>query len=148
MDLLQVLAGLGLPGWLMSVAALVIILHYTGIIKWVQDSLKDEQEAWQEERQHELHSKAQTTATQELRRERFENVALEIARENIDWARKDFSLMQKSVEALARSVDSLKGSIDQLDKNQARIFEFTRDEIRILAGAIGRLADKLEKDDG
>lgn len=44
MDLLPVLERLGLPGWLMSIAAVIIILHYTGVIKWTTDRLADRQE--------------------------------------------------------------------------------------------------------
>lgn len=55
------------------------------------------------------------------------NEALAIARENIQWAREDFSVMLRMIEHLGRTVEQL------------------RDEIRILSGHLARLTDEIEE---
>jgi hypothetical protein len=89
----------------------------------------DEREYRQEREEREWEIGAQTRATRELRQIQVENQALNIARENIEWARADFSLMQKTME------------------QQVRVLEQIREQLRILAGEVARLADGLKRQD-
>ena len=128
MEILATLQRLGLPDWLLSIAAVIVILHYTGVVKWLGASLRDQQEHWQDQVERKWEAQAQDRAAIVLRQREVENQALAIAKENIQWAREDFSVMQKTVE------------------QQARLLEHIRAEIRILAGAVARLDDKLSKE--
>ena len=127
MESLEALRSLGLPGWLVSIAAVIFILDRIGVVRWVIEHFSDRREFEQEFTQAEWESRRQDRITQDLRQIQVENQALAIAKENIEWARSDFSIMQRTME------------------QQVRILEQIRENIRILAGEVARLGDGLKR---
>lgn len=93
------------------------------------ESARDWREYRQQQQLEEFESIRQDRATRELRQVQMENQALAIAKENIQWAREDFSVMQKTME------------------QQVRVLEQIRENIRILAGEVARLADELKRNE-
>jgi hypothetical protein len=87
----------------------------------------DEREYRQQREREERAERKRQTETRELEVTRDKAEALSIAREMIEWGRGDFSVMQHTME------------------QQVRILEQIRENIRILAGEVARLADGLKR---
>lgn len=127
MDWLGPLSQLGLPGWLVSIAALIFILDKVGVVKSILESRADRREHRQALEREDHEARKRATETRELEVQKDKAEALAIARENIQWAREDFSIMQKTME------------------QQVRVLEQIREHIRILSSEVARQADGLKQ---
>lgn len=128
MDLLQILSQLGLPGWLMSIAALVIILHYVGIIKWFSDQWSDKQEHTQRIETEQAHYDILQASWREDKLATILEEESSFIRDKID-----------------RKLDRVEGKLDKEVSDKLYRFEMTIAQLRDTITVLSREAYELRK---
>jgi len=128
MDLLQGLASLGLPNWLVIFAALVVILHYTGISKWFTD-------IWSDKQEH----------TQEIEKEKTRYGILQSSWREDKLAtllEDDASFIREKID---KKLDRVESKIDKDIAEKLYRFEMTIAQLRDIISVLSREAYELRK---
>lgn len=128
MDLLEPLSKIGLPGWLVSIAAIIIIFHYTGLIKWLTERYTDSQE----------HS-------QDIEKERAHYGILQSS-----WREDKIGALLEEESSFIRDkidkkLDRVESKIDKEIADKLYRFEMTISQLRDTIAVLGREAYELRK---